>query len=76
MADGQTSYQITVDCADPDRMARFWAEALGYQLEEPPAGSATWRDYWMSVGVPEDEVGDGYDSIVDPVGGRPRIWFQ
>ena len=70
------SYQITIDCADPDRLARFWAEALGYRLEEPPGGFATWSEYWVSVGVPVEEAGDGYDSIVDPDGARPRVWFQ
>jgi catechol 2,3-dioxygenase-like lactoylglutathione lyase family enzyme len=23
-------FQVTFDCADPDRMARFWCEVLGY----------------------------------------------
>ena len=31
-----TPIQVTIDCADPGRLARFWAEALGYRLEEPP----------------------------------------
>jgi len=71
------SYQVTIDCADPERMARFWAEALGYVLEGPPEPFASWRDYWISRGVPEDEAGDGgFDSIVDPGGVRPRVWFQ
>jgi len=26
--------------------------------------------------VPEEELEDGYDSIVDPAGVGPRIWFQ
>jgi catechol 2,3-dioxygenase-like lactoylglutathione lyase family enzyme len=71
-----TSIQVTFDCADPDRLARFWAEVLGYRLEEPPDGFATWQDYWVSRGLPPEEVEDGYDSIVDPEGVRPRIWFQ
>ncbi|MGH3490905.1 MAG: VOC family protein, partial [Actinopolymorphaceae bacterium] len=29
--------QITFDCADPAALAAFWAEALGYQLQAPPA---------------------------------------
>ena len=70
------TYQITIDCADPDTLARFWAPMLGYELEGPPQPHASWKDYWISVGVPEDEVEDGYDSIVDPAGIRPRIWFQ
>ena len=75
MPEGST-FQVTVDCADPDRMARFWAVALGYELEGPPHGHETWREYWVSVGVPEDEVEDGHDSIVDPRGAGPRVWFQ
>jgi hypothetical protein len=67
---------VTFDCADPDRLAHFWANALGYQIQPPPAGFDTWRAYWRTVGVPEDELGDAADSIVDPAGGGPRIWFQ
>ena len=70
------SYQITFDCADPDRMARFWAEALRYDLQGPPDGFNSWRDYWASVGVPADEVEDGFDYIIDPAGRAPRMWFQ
>ena len=71
-----TQSQVTIDCADPGRLARFWADALGYRLEEPPDGFASWQDYWVSRGLPPEEVEDGYDSIVDPDGVRPRIWFQ
>ena len=71
-----TRIQVTIDCAEPGRLARFWADALGYRLEEPPDGFATWQDYWVSRGLPPEEVGDGYDSIVDPEGVGPRIWFQ
>ena len=71
-----TRIQVTIDCADPGRLARFWADALGYRLEEPPDGFASWQDYWVSRGLPPEEVEDGYDSIVDPDGVRPRIWFQ
>ncbi|MEO9238079.1 MAG: VOC family protein, partial [Jatrophihabitantaceae bacterium] len=63
------SFQVAIDCADPDRLVRFWAAALGYQPEPPPAGFATWREYWRDVGVPEDELGFGadcVDSIIDP----------
>ena len=27
---------VTFDCADPDRQAVFWAEALGYVVQELP----------------------------------------
>ena len=38
-------FQLVIDCTDPERLARFWAAALGYEFEPPPAGFATWDDY-------------------------------
>jgi Glyoxalase-like domain len=69
-------FQLVIDCADPEPLARFWAAALGYEPEPPPAGFSTWDDYWRDVGVPEEELGIGVDCIVDPAGEGPRIWFQ
>lgn len=69
-------FQLVIDCADPEPLARFWAAALHYELEPPPEGFATWDAYWVDMGVPEDELGGGVDSIVDPEGRGPRIWFQ
>jgi Glyoxalase-like domain len=69
-------FQICVDCADPDRLARFWASALGYVLEPPPDGYASWDDYWREIGVPDEDLGIGADRIADPEGGGPSIWFQ
>jgi hypothetical protein len=71
--------QLTVDCADPARLVRFWSEALGYVVEPAPEGFDSWVAYWRSLGVPEDELPedeDVSDSIVDPDGIGPRIWFQ
>ena len=70
------SFQLVIDCADPDRLAQFWAAALGYQIEPPPTGCATWDDYWRDVGLPEEDLGIGEDCIIDPDGRGPRIWFQ
>jgi hypothetical protein len=64
------------DCADPDVLTRFWAPALGYRVEGPPAGFDDWRSYWAHIGLPEDELVDSGDAIVDPDGVGPRIWFQ
>jgi hypothetical protein len=69
-------FQLVIDCADPHRLARFWAAALGYMIEPPPAGFGSWNEYWLSIGVPEEELGDGEDRIADPEGHGPRIWFQ
>lgn len=71
-----TKFQITVDCADPDRLTRFWADALGYVVPPPPDGFGSWDAYWRSRGVPDDELGQGDDSLVDPDGHGPRMWFQ
>jgi Glyoxalase-like domain len=68
-------FQLVMNCADPDLLARFWAAALGYELEPPPAGFASWDDWRRDVGLLES-VGVGADSIVDPDGVAPRIWFQ
>ncbi len=39
-----TGIQVVMDCADPARLAQFWATALGYQLEAPPDGYASWPE--------------------------------
>jgi Glyoxalase-like domain len=70
------TFQLVIDCADPEPLARFWAAALGYELEPPPPGFDSWDEYWRDVGVPEDELGLGADCIIDPAGRGPRIWFQ
>jgi hypothetical protein len=69
-------FQLVIDCADPEPLARFWAAALGYELEPPPDGFVSWDAYRRDLGVPEDELGTGADCIVDPSGRGPRIWFQ
>jgi catechol 2,3-dioxygenase-like lactoylglutathione lyase family enzyme len=33
-------FQVTFDCADPERLARFWCEVLGYAVPEGFAGAA------------------------------------
>ncbi len=69
-------YQLVIDCADPDRLARFWAAALGYELAPAPAGFATWNDFYREMGVPEEDLVDGADRISDPAGHGPSIWFH
>lgn len=79
MAAMKPTMQVTIDCADPDLLVPFWALALEYVPEPPPDGFDDWISYWRSVGVPEDELGgggSGVDSIIDPQGVGPRIWFQ
>src|ERR1700712_5525439 len=75
-----TPVQITIDCADPSLLARFWAGALHYVEMPPPAGAESWAAYFRARGLPEEEVREieefGYDKIIDPEGAGPRIWFQ
>jgi hypothetical protein len=74
-----TKLQVCIDCADPATLAEFWAYALHYELESPPDGSEDWLTYWRSIGVPEEELGDADgrpESVVDPGGTGPRIFFQ
>src|SRR5262249_16301244 len=59
-------YQLVVDCADPDLLARFWADALGYAPAPVPDGFATWNDFYRDLGVSEEDLVDGVDRISDP----------
>jgi len=67
--------QITFDCADPDALARFWADVLGYEVQPPPEGFDSWEAALESFGVPEDDWTSRSAAI--PVEGTgPRLFFQ
>ncbi|MFI7319820.1 VOC family protein [Streptomyces venezuelae] len=44
--------QVTFDCAEPERVARFWCEVMGYVVPRPPEPSGAWA-------VCEDPSGAG-----------------
>jgi hypothetical protein len=67
--------QVTFDCAEPARLAAFWASALGYVIQPPPEGFESWPAFLESIGVPESEW-DTRSAIVDPDGKGPRLFFQ
>ena len=67
-----TRWTVTLDCADPSRLARFWALALGYADAPPPAGFDSWDTWFTAFGVPEDERGDGA-VLHDPDGVLPGM---
>ena len=71
-----TRFQLVIDCTDPEPLARFWAAALGYVLEPPPDGFSSWDDWRRDIGLPDSDLGVGVDSIIDPSGHGPRIWFR
>ena len=60
---------ITFACGDPETLAEFWAEAVGYELQEAPPGL---------VEAIEAEDGDrnAAAAAVDPEGRGPRLFFK
>jgi Glyoxalase-like domain len=70
-----TRIQVVFDAADPDKLAHFWAEALGYIIQPPPEGYESWQQWLVQMGVPESEW-DRASAIVDPDREGPRVFFQ
>ncbi|WP_132289181.1 VOC family protein [Kribbella sp. VKM Ac-2568] len=69
-----TRWTMTIDCADPALVARFWCTALGYVEADPPEGWDTWESWLVEQGVPEEEWNDGAN-VSDPDGRLPSISF-
>jgi hypothetical protein len=73
--------QIAFDSADPHRLAAFWAEALGYQVEDHTPIVQGLLDAGHLPPEATIEV-DGRLSFrevaacSDPTGTRPRLFFQ
>ncbi|MET7639282.1 VOC family protein [Streptomyces sp. NPDC005438] len=65
--------QVTFDCAEPGRLARFWCEVLGYVLPAPPEEFSSWEEYEDAL-PPEER--DAWAACVDPSGAGPRLFFQ
>jgi Glyoxalase-like domain len=66
-------WQLTIDANDPALLARFWAQALGYQPVPPAEPQTTWQaHYHARLG----EEAAFPDRLFDPAGLRPPIWFQ
>jgi len=53
-------FQVTFDCAEPERVGRFWCEVLGYVAPSPSP--------------PEDD--GSWFACTDPTGVGPRLFFQ
>ncbi|WP_405801637.1 VOC family protein [Streptomyces sp. NBC_01506] len=69
-----TNWSLTIDCAQPAKLAEFWALALGYVEPPPPTGYATWEAWLADCGVPEEEWDDGA-YLADPDGVGPSLSF-
>jgi Glyoxalase-like domain len=66
-------WQLTIDANDPPMLARFWAQALGYQPAPPLEPATTWHALYRAR-LGERSAFD--DRLFDPDGLRPPIWFQ
>jgi hypothetical protein len=66
-------FQVTFDCAEPERVAHFWCEVLGYVVPQPPEGFASWDDFARAL--PPERQGSAF-ACVDPAGVGPRLFFQ
>jgi hypothetical protein len=81
MSTTQTTIQIAVDCAEPHRLADFWAAAVGYEVEDHSAqierlvadGHATDDDTTTHGGRRAWRTAA---ACSDPTGGRPRLLVQ
>lgn len=66
-------WQLTIDANDPALLARFWAQALGYQSAPPAEPDSTWHQHYRARLGEQAAFGD---RLFDPAGLRPPIWFQ
>ncbi|HTW16494.1 MAG TPA: VOC family protein [Nocardioides sp.] len=66
-------FQVTFDCAEPERVARFWCDVLGYVVPPVPEGFASWEEY--DAALPADQQGAAF-AVLDPTGVGPRLYFQ
>lgn len=69
-----TTWSLTIDCAHPAALAKFWALALGYIERPPPSGFRSWEEWLAHYGVPEEEWDEGA-YLSDPKGVGPNLSF-
>jgi Glyoxalase-like domain len=67
--------QVVFDCKDPGSLSKFYAEALHYKMQDPPAGFQSWEAWLQQQGIPEGDWNSA-SAIVDPAGNGPRVYFQ
>ena len=68
--------QVTFDCADPAALAAFWCEVLGYRIDPPPPGFATWDQALDAFGVPPEERNSRSAASPGEGDSGPRLFFQ
>ncbi len=73
--DSALPFQVSLDCAAPAELARFWCLALNYVEQPPPPGYDSWDAFADSVGIPVAERSK-FGAAVDPAGVGPRLLFH
>lgn len=64
--------QICFDCRDVEVLASFWAEALAYEVSQPPDAF----DTWAAFSAAESQSGERWCQVVDPDGHGPSVLFH
>ena len=64
-------FQVTFDCAEPERVARFWCDVLGTSYRRHRRGLRTGFDRTL----PSEDQGSSF-ACVDPSGVGARLFFQ
>ncbi len=68
--------QVTVDCADPERVGTFWCAVLGYHPQPAPAGFDSWDAALQAWGVPPEQRNSRFAAEPPEGDGGPRLFFQ
>jgi catechol 2,3-dioxygenase-like lactoylglutathione lyase family enzyme len=63
--------QVVIDCADPSQLVKFWADALGYEIQFP-----TGSEQERQLLVEHPNLEGSAAAAVDPQGIRPRLFLQ
>jgi hypothetical protein len=67
-----SAVELTLDCANAERLAAFWKTAVGYVDEPPPAPFASRADWLAALGEPVgDRIGGAW--LIHPSGLAPRL---
>jgi predicted enzyme related to lactoylglutathione lyase len=59
--------QVTIDCADPDRLAGFWSALLGVEV------LGRQHQYVHLAAQPSRGVGLAFQKVADPRAGKNRV---
>jgi catechol 2,3-dioxygenase-like lactoylglutathione lyase family enzyme len=65
--------ELVIEARDPERLAAFWCEVLGYVVPPPPEGYASWEE--VDREQPAERQGSAF-ACIDPTGVGPRLFFQ